>query len=546
MSDHTTNNPPPSGDPSESGYWADAIAARLSGRQVVNDSKSPSGTVHIGSLRGVILHDTITRAIRSAGLPCRFLYGVDDMDAMDNQALLTPNAITRYMGAPLCNVPAPAGSDAANYARHFVGQLFFELFAPLGINPEFYWVSELYARGDMDGYVRQALEGADVVRAIYANVSKVIKDATWLPLQVICENCGKIGTTYASDWDGNTVAYTCRPGLVKWAQACGYSGRVSPFGGRAKLPWNLEWAAKWGLFGVTLEGCGKDLSTAGGSRDRSEAIADKVFGITPPASLPYEFLNIGGKKMTTSGGRGAAAHEIARILAPEQMRFLFLRTRPNTVIDFDAGGDTIPRIYDEFDRIAAAVAGHPVRGALPAEPAALFGYSLPDPEADTLACASAFRPAFNQLSMLRQMPGTDLEASVAAEKGAPLDEMEIDLLAARNEAVGAWLADYAPPDARIEVSYEELPALLSALSAAQRAYLGDLASRASAQTPSSGEAWQSLLYGLATETGLGGKEAFAAIYAAFLGRNSGPRAGWLLAGLDQEFVRDRLEAASRP
>jgi len=70
--------------------------------------------------------------------------------------------------------------------------------------------------------------------------------------------------------------------------------------------------------------------------------------------------------------------------------------------------------------------------------------------------------------------------------------------------------------------------------------------RASAQTPSSGEAWQSLLYGLATETGLGGKEAFAAIYTAFLGRNSGPRAGWLLAGLDQEFVRDRLEAASRP
>src|ERR1035437_10601973 len=113
-------------------YWADELAASVTGPQIVNDSKSPSGTVHVGSLRGVVLHDAIQRALLGAGVPSTFLYGVDDMDPMDSQAKLTPDAIDRYMGAPLSRVPAPEGSSAANYARHFVGEVFFRTFEPLG------------------------------------------------------------------------------------------------------------------------------------------------------------------------------------------------------------------------------------------------------------------------------------------------------------------------------------------------------------------------------------------------------------------------------
>ena len=119
-------------------YWADELAARVSGPQVVNDSKTPSGTVHVGSLRGPVMHDAIARALRDRGIPVQFRYGVEDMDAMDAQALLTPDAVERYMGVPLAHVPAPEGSSAENYARHFVGTLFFPTFARLGIRPEFY------------------------------------------------------------------------------------------------------------------------------------------------------------------------------------------------------------------------------------------------------------------------------------------------------------------------------------------------------------------------------------------------------------------------
>ncbi len=50
-------------------YWADELAASVSGPQVVNDSKTPSGTVHVGSLRGPVILDVIARALRDAGHP---------------------------------------------------------------------------------------------------------------------------------------------------------------------------------------------------------------------------------------------------------------------------------------------------------------------------------------------------------------------------------------------------------------------------------------------------------------------------------------------
>ena len=69
--------------------------------------------------------------------------------------------------------------------------------------------------------------------------------------------------------------------------------------------------------------------------------------------MPYEFLNIGGKKMSTSRGTGATAHAMAETLPPELLRFLFLRHKPRKAIEFDPEGDAIPGLFDEFDRIAA-------------------------------------------------------------------------------------------------------------------------------------------------------------------------------------------------
>jgi lysyl-tRNA synthetase class 1 len=525
--------------------WADELATSVDGPQVINDSKTPSGTVHVGSLRGPVLLDVIARALRTNGIETTYLYGVDDLDPMDAQALLTPDAVASAMGKPLAHIPDQAGDCHASYARHHA-QVFIDIFDGLGIHPDrYYWMSEIYPTGDLDPYIRLALDRAHVVREIYRRVANVRHPDTWHPIGVICEVCGKVGTTIVTKWDGERVYYECRPELVAWATGCGHAGWVSPFGGRAKLPWNLEWAAQWSLFGVTIEPCGKDLSTAGGSRDRSDAIAREVFEREPPLNVAYEFLNIGGRKMSTSKGRGAAAHQIADVVPPEQLRLLFLRPRPNQAIEFDPDGtDAIPRLFDEFDRLAAATAGREVRGELPAGYAHVFRYSLLAPDADVAAEAAAFRPAFSHLALLVQVPGTDVATSVEAEKGSALDVRETAIVDERIRAARAWLEAYAPERARIEIRRDALPAEAAGIEPAERAFLGALADVAERVRPSSGDAWQATIFATAADAGVAPGSAFGAIYRAFLGRPNGPRAGWLLASLEPAFVVGRLREAS--
>jgi lysyl-tRNA synthetase, class I len=523
--------------------WADELAASVDGPQVVNDSKTPSGTVHVGSLRGPVILDTIARALRARGLETQLLYGVDDLDPMDAQALLTPDAVEHEMGRPLAHVPDQAGDCHASYARHHA-QVFIDTFAGLGIRPDrYYWMSEIYGAGEVDPYIRLALNRAELVRQIYRRVANVQHPADWHPLQVVCETCAKVGTTIVTKWDGERVFYECRPNLVGWAHGCGHAGWISPFGGRGKLGWNLEWAAQWSILGVTIEPCGKDLATAGGSRDRADAIARDVFEREPPLNVPYEFLNIGGRKMSTSKGRGAAAHEIVEVVPPEQLRLLFLRPRPNTAIEFDPEGtDAIPRLFDEFDKLAAATAGREVKGELPAGHASIFRYSLLDPVVDVAAEAAAFRADFSHLALLVQVPGVDLVARIEAEKGGTLTDRERAILDERTRAARAWLEAYAPERARMTVR-EALPTEADVLEADQRTYLRALADAVAAARPGAGDAWQALIFSTAAERGLPNGRAFAALYLAFLGRPNGPRAGWLLASLDPAFVIARLREA---
>mgnify|MGYP002261042586 CR=1 FL=1 len=103
-------------------------------------------------------------------------------------------------------------------------------FADLGIHPDrYYWMSDIYPTGAMDGFIRTALDRAHVVRDLYRRVSNVQHPDTWHPVLVICETCGKVGTTIVTKWDGERVFYECRKDLVAWAHGCGTSGWTAPY-----------------------------------------------------------------------------------------------------------------------------------------------------------------------------------------------------------------------------------------------------------------------------------------------------------------------------
>lgn len=65
------------------------------------------------------------------------------------------------------------------------------------------------------------------------------------------------------------------------------------------------------------------------------------------------------------------------------------------------------------------------------------------------------------------------------------------------------------------------------------------------------EALQYELYETAKRVGVVGpdgkvsRDAFSAIYLVFLGKPSGPKAGWLLTTLADDFVRRRIDEAAK-
>ncbi|HEY0220597.1 MAG TPA: lysine--tRNA ligase, partial [Candidatus Paceibacterota bacterium] len=341
-------------------YWADSISEKVknvyskkieSGSQIIiRDEKTLSGRVHVGSLRGLSIHGIVEEVLKEQNISCKYLFEFNDFDPMDGLPVyLDKEKFLPHMGKPLCDVPSPDGI-AKNYPEYF-GNEFAGVIAELGFTPEFYRSSDIYRSGKYNSVIKTALENADKIREIYKKVSNSKKEDTWLPLSVICENCGKIGTTKAKNFDGELVEYECGD-FVEWAKGCGHTGKVSPFNGKAKLPWKVEWAAKFSVLEVDVEGGGKDHSTKGGAREIADAISREVFKREPPLNIPYEFFNVGGKKMSSSKGAGSSSREVADILPPHILRLLLIQKDPKRTIDFIPDGDTVPILFDTFDKLA--------------------------------------------------------------------------------------------------------------------------------------------------------------------------------------------------
>lgn len=518
-------------------FWADKVAQEVkekrgTGPLIVRDEKTMSGRVHIGSMRGVAIHGAVSEALSEHGVENEYYYEINDFDPMDGLPSYLDEAIYKeHMGKQLRDVPSPDGK-AKNYAEYFAGE-FLEVIEKSGYTPKYYRASELYESGKMDPYIEMALLGAAKIRSIYKEVSGSDKPEDWLPLNVRCEKCGKIGTTKVTSFDGKEVEYTCHEDLVEWAVGCGHSGKVSPFGGNAKLPWKPEWAAKWGAMNVSVEGAGKDHSTRGGSRDVANHIAKEVYNIEPPFDVPYEFFLVGGKKMSSSKGAGSSSKEISELFSQEVFRLALIGKDINKQINFEPDGDTVPILYDQYDKIAELhEAGEKDDFARLYEFCQLpeVRKSIPKP----------FRPRFSQVAYISQMPHVDLEKEVEEMKEAPLTDLDKEVLKDRLHYVQYWLSTYAPEKYRFEIQ-ETLPEVT--LSDIQKKALGMLAVFVEEHKEISGKMLHEKLHAIKDEADIAPRDLFTALYNIFLNTNSGPKAGWFLSVLDREFVLTRLKEA---
>jgi lysyl-tRNA synthetase class 1 len=525
-------------------FWADKVKEEALNRSkakvengepiIIRDEKTLSGRVHVGSLRGVVIHGILHEVLLEAGVPVKYLFELNDFDPMDGLPVyLDQEKFLPYMGKPLCEVPSPDGI-AKNYAEYF-GEEFTGVIRELGFTPEFYRSSEAYKSGKYNDAIRTALDHAKEIKDIYKEISGSQKNDDWLPLSVICESCGKVGTTRASNWNGETVSYECGD-FVKWGKGCGHKGEIAPFDGKAKLPWKVEWAAKFSVFNIDVEGGGKDHSTRGGSRDIADTISRKIFKKEPPLNIPYEFFQIGGKKMSSSKGAGASSREMADLLPPKMLRFLIASKDPNRVIEFEPEGDTMPILYDTYDTQAKSF----FAGTKDDFARAFPFYHLPSERGHLVPKTL---PRFSLIAFLSQMPHMDPAKEIEAMEGIALDDVSKEELELRVTYAKRWLSQYAPENYRFEIQ-KELPEVAKNLESIQKDALKEIVKFLKESNEINGETLHAKLHDIKSELSIDPKLLFSALYLSVLGRTSGPKAGWFLSVLDKEFLIKRFEEAS--
>ena len=513
-------------------FWADQAAREAAdapkGMHVVSDAKTPSGRIHVGSLRGVIVHDVLHKALLDAGKKAESTYRFDDFDPMDSFPAYLPDSFKEYMGKPLCNIPSPEpGYDS--YSQYYATE-FEAVFEALDCHPRIIWTAKDYKAGVFDETIRTAIGKAAEIMEINERISGGKKQGDWLPLHVVCDECGRIGTTQATDFDGKTVAYKCAG--AKYATGCGHEGRKSPFGGGSKLTWKAQWAAQWKVYDITVEGEGKDHAVIGGSRHGSNEIATKGFNYKPPYDLAYEFFLVGGKKMSSSKGLGSTAKEVAETLPPELLRFLLVRYKPRTAINFSPDGETLPRLYDDYDAFAEAFFGRR-KSRDPDEPRIFEMSQVSGKPLDY------YRPQFSFIAYLLQVPHLKLRDVIEKRAERTLTNEEVGELEKRSRTARMWLEKYAGEEYKLTVldhgealkfSSKFPPEMLKTLAAFGEFF----------EETESEKAQTEYLRQICERNGVKQQAFYEAAYNIFLGKPKGPRLLPFLNALERPFVAQRL------
>ncbi len=518
-------------------HWADKIVQDIVASNKykpywVDDMKTPSGYSHVGSLMGPVIHSIVYRALKNEGVEANFTFVVNDFDHCDGLSEELQEEYKKYLGMSLKMIPSPDPnfkSMADMFANDFVSSI-----QSLGVEAKILSSWEMYHAGKFDEVIKLALDNAEKIQDIYKRVSGSDKKGSGqLPFQVICEKCQKLGTTRTFAWDGKEVSYICEPKMVTWAEGCGYEGKVSPFGGNGKLPWKVDWAAHWKVIGITIEGAGKDHASAGGSYDIAMELCKEVFDYAKPYRMPYEFILIGGKKMSSSKGLGLKAHDLVNILPPSLGRFLFANSDIKSQTNFDPMETmAIPDLFDKYDECWRA---YDKNGDEKLARTYVLSQIDKVPEKEKGLFIPRFRDIANYLS--QGLIDKEVLEKMTQIKNGKIDDSEMKVLEERIKYAKIWLEKYAPEEFRFEIT-KNVPEKAKDLDDLQKTYLSRI--KELFKDGVTAEQLQIDLYELSKEIGIPTKDAFAAIYLSFIGKTHGPKAGILLANLGKDKVFERI------
>ena len=513
-------------------HWADVLADQLlkeKKKHVLATGITPSGPIHIGNMREILTTDAVYRSIIEKGGDADFIYIADDFDPLRKVYPYLPKSYEKYVGRPISEIPCPCG-EHKSYADHYLTS-FLNSLEEIGVNPHVYRASEMYKNGEYNEVIQIALESTDKIRRIIEKISKRKLPKEWLPFNIRCKKCERMTVAKPILYEYPIIEYKCD---------CGYEGEVDiRKGGVGKLPWRVDWPARWKMLGITFEPCGKDLATVGGARDTGAKIVEEVYGYPHPALLVYEFILLKGKgAMHSSKGTALSGEEMLKMTPPEVLRFLLMKNQPGKHIVFDSGLGLL-KLVDEYDKEERVYFG--VEKETKGMKDFRKTYELSQPH--NISKTIPYQLPYRHLVTLIQIGGNwdEVKKILLRTDQIPKDLKKEDeeYLKQRTEHVRYWLDAFAPDMVKFEVT-KKMPKIT--FTEEQKEFLSTMHEKIQDIKWEPDEIHDTI-YEISQEKNLQIKTAFKTIYQVILGQEKGPRAGYFLSNLHKQFFLDRVAEA---
>jgi lysyl-tRNA synthetase class 1 len=558
---------------------------RAPGKPVVCASGlSPSGPIHLGNLREVMIPHLVADELRRRGIEADHLLSWDDYDRFRKVPAGIDPSWAEHIGKPLTAVPAPPGSPHASWADHFRAQL-LESLAELGI--EFRGISQtaqytsgayreqiLFAMRErahidavLDRYrthpgqqtgrgkvaakaqkldeqeaaaAAEAAEGSGAASEEDGSVSA----AGYYPYKPYCTVCGTDFTTVTGyDDDSTALTYDCR---------CGHTETVllSEFNG-GKLVWKVDWPMRWAYEGVIFEPSGVDHQSPGSSWVVGGQLVEEVFGGTRPIGPMYAFVGIKGMaKMSSSRGGVPTPADALEIMEPALVRWLYARRKPAQSFNVAFDGE-VHRMYDEWDSLSRKVA----EGT--AQPADLAAHTRATATAAGVLPATPRPLPYRTLaSVLDITTGHDEQTlRILSDLDPSRPVRSLDELRPRLTCAQHWVDTQMPAQDRTHVRTEPDAELLDSLDEPARESLRLLAE--GLKDGWSLDGLTSLVYAVPkVQAGLppeakaatpelkaAQRQFFVLLYRLLIGKDTGPRLPTLLLAVGEDRLRHLIGAA---
>jgi lysyl-tRNA synthetase class 1 len=487
-----------------------------------------SGFPHIGSLGDAARSYAITLALRDQGYRSELIAFCDDKDGLRKVPAGLPKTLEKYLGFPVTDIPDPFKCHDS-YGRH-MSSLLLEAMDKCGIEYRYMSAKEAYEKGLLNNEIHTILLNAKKVGEIVKEEVGQERYMEVLPYFPVCENCGRIYTTKATDYlpKERKVLYVCEGMEIKgkWIEGCGHKGEVDVTKGLGKLSWKGEFAARWKALDIRFEAYGKDIADSVRVNDR---ISREVLGYEPPAHAKYEmFLDKSGRKISKSAGNVFTPQVWLRYGSSQSLMLLLLKrfvgTRTIDVTD-------IPAYMNELDYLEDVYFG---KKTVPdkKELAKLKGlyefcWLLKPPKKPSI------HVPYNMLTYLAKIAPRGKEIEFITEKlqtygylqkGQQLDEN----LKKRIEYAINWARDF-----------EEIRETTVTLKPEEKAAIKELIE--TLKTEEQAEKIQNAIFNTAKKHGILPAEFFKTLYTILIGTPQGPKLGPYIVAMGKQNVINALQ-----